>query len=1011
MPLSKCNLTTICTILFCCAFFSPALAQKDATLDIEKPEKYENRILGSDKTFTTRYTVPRRLMQSMSTHYNFFFNANIKIENVIAGAKQGFKDDYTELLPFYNYTLESTSAQKTELDSVLQKCNAGILLHDLRNEWIDDMYFLMGKAYFFKKDFDSAGITFQYLNYYFQPKTKEELGFRKFVGSNLNDEGNVYSVSTEEKTNVVQKVFSEPPRRNDALVWQLRTLIEDSAYGQASALIQTLRRDELFPTRLKASLEEMQAYLFYKNKVWDSAALHLSLALDNAADKAEKARWEYLIAQMYAGAKNKVEAEKYYGLAIKHTVDPILDVYARLNIIKLAQGENDQKIIEENIQQLLKMAKRDRYYNYRNIIYYMAAQMEMQRDNFENAKNLLLKGVKYNPEDLNQRNRSYLYLGDIAFQKKQYQLAFSAYDSLDIASPVIKDPDLITGRKTALAGVVERLEIIRVEDSLQRIAGLPEAEREKLLKAVAKKLSKERGLKESEAQSGGNTNNPFSNKASSDLFAASSEKGDWYFYNNSAKGKGFTAFRSAWGNRPNVDNWRRMADVNVQIKAPAEQGVPGEEGGEVAANSKLNPQDISYEGLLQTLPLTDEAIKNSNDTIQTALFELGKAFKDKFEDYAEAVKKYEELLNRFPETPYQEEALLDLNYCYTRLGLPIKAKQYRDLLAANFKQSKYLEYIDDPKGVELQKNKFEQEATRNYEKIYNLFIEGNFEQALAAKQHADSIYGQKYWPQQLLYIESIYYIKQREDGKAIDALQSLVQLNRDAPISKKAENIIRVLKKRNEIEDYLTNLEVTRATEDSVAAIEEPPVKKEEAEVPVVEAKPKEGVKEQVTTGAKPKATNVTTGKQPPLSRPAIDSSKFNKPAPKPQGGYNYNAADVHYVSIILNKVDVVYINEAKNAFARYNRENYYGQTIDIQIYPLDDENKLLLLSGFADASAAIGYVEKVKKVAGSQVVPWLAANKYSFTIISEPNLQVLKDKKDLGQYKNFVETNYPVQF
>ena len=134
MPNGKYTLTAILLLLFCGGYFSSAVAQKDVTLDIKKPEKYENRILGSDKTYTTKYKYPRRVLQSMSTHYNFFFNANIKINDVVAGAKMAFKDDFTELLPFYNYTLDATAAQKTELDSVLMKCNAGILLHDLRNE-------------------------------------------------------------------------------------------------------------------------------------------------------------------------------------------------------------------------------------------------------------------------------------------------------------------------------------------------------------------------------------------------------------------------------------------------------------------------------------------------------------------------------------------------------------------------------------------------------------------------------------------------------------------------------------------------------------------------------------------------------------------------------------------------------------------------------------------------------------------------------------------------------------
>ncbi|MFT3705033.1 MAG: hypothetical protein QM802_21885 [Agriterribacter sp.] len=966
------------------------MAQKDATLDIKKPDKYDKRVLGAEKTFTTKYTIPRKLIQNLSTHYNFFFNANIKLNDVVNGAKMGFRDDYTELLPFYNYTLDATAAQKTELDSVLMKCNAAILLHDLRNEWIDDMYMLMGKAYFFKKQMDSAGITFQYINYYFQPKTEGELGYKKYVGSNLNDNGNVYSVSTKEKTNIVNKVFNEPPGRNDALVWIVRTFIEDSAYGEASAMMQTLKRDELFPDRLKPALEEMEAYLFYKKGVWDSAATHLIPALDNAANHQEKARWEYLIAQLFALSKKRTEADQYYDECIKHTIDPVMEVYARLNKIRLAQGENDEKIIEENLQQLLKMAKRDKYYNYRAIIYYTAAQMEMQRNNFNGAKTWLLRSVKFSKEDLTQRNRSYLYLGDLAFERKEYELANSAYDSLDVNSPVVPNPELITQRKESLGGIIAKLQTIKLQDSLQKIAAMPEVERQKFLKAEAKKLRKLKGLKESDSL-GVNSNNPFANKTAPDIFAGNEGKGEWYFYNSALKSSGFSAFRNTWGTRPNVDNWRRIADVALQIKGPVKN--PGKNNAGADENKAAPEADISYEGLLKTIPLTAEALKASNDSIQNALFGLGKIFKDKFEDYAEAIKKYEDLLNRYPDTRYQEEALFDLNYCYTKLNLPAKAKQYRDLLGKNFKQSKYIEYIDDPKGVEEKKNKLKKDATKNYEQIYTLFLEGNFDEALKRKASADSVYGKQYWTQQLLYIEAIYHIKQRDDSAAIAALDNLIQLNKDAGIAKKAETMVNVLKKRSAIENYLTNLKVERATEDSV---------------PVIEDAPKAGVQQQVTPKVEqPKANEVKAPKET-AARPAIDSSLLKKPVPK-QSAYKYAPADQHLVMVILNKVDVVYINEAKNAFARYNRETYYGQQIDMSIYPLDDQNKLVIMTGFADAASALEYVDRAKKVAGAQIVPWLAADKYSLTMISAGNLEVLKTNKNLTEYKQFVDASYPV--
>ncbi|MFX9608420.1 hypothetical protein ABTU70_19495, partial [Acinetobacter baumannii] len=65
------------------------------------------------------------------------------------------------------------------------------------------------------------------------------------------------------------------------------------------------------------------------------------------------------------------------------------------------------------------------------------------------------------------------------------------------------------------------------------------------------------------------------------------------------------------------------------------------------------------------------------------------------------------------------------------------------------------------------------DATKRYEDIYNLFIEGRFEEAVLAKQKADNTYGRTYWTPQLLYIESIYYVKQRKDSIAINRLKSL----------------------------------------------------------------------------------------------------------------------------------------------------------------------------------------------------------------------------------------------
>ena len=65
-----------------------------------------------------------------------------------------------------------------------------------------------------------------------------------------------------------------------------------------------------------ADLEEVQAYWFYRQQMWDSAATHLVNALPNAENKQEKARWEYLIAQLYERVNKPELVEEYYNKAI-----------------------------------------------------------------------------------------------------------------------------------------------------------------------------------------------------------------------------------------------------------------------------------------------------------------------------------------------------------------------------------------------------------------------------------------------------------------------------------------------------------------------------------------------------------------------------------------------------------------------------------------------------------------------------------------------------------------------
>lgn len=974
---------------FSCANALFAQPNTEVAIEKDKPKQYETRKLGSEKTGEKKFTLLRRITQNTYTHYNYYFNASNKLNDVIERAKTSHKDDYTQLLPFYNYNLEATSKSKDDLDSIIYKCTAGILLHDLRNDWIDNLYILLGKAYLYRKDFDSAAGCFQYVNYVYAPKDE---GYDVPLGSNASNTKGVFTISTNEKRSLWKKITTKPPSRNESFIWQIRNYLEQDMLGEAAGLIGILRSDPLFPKRLKTDLHEVTAYWFYKQENYDSAAFHLRKSLDNAEDKSEKSRWEYLAGQLYHIAKNDSLAIRMYEQSIKHSIDPLLEVYARLNIVSLASGKK-KDALQENLNELLKLAKRDKYVDYRDIIYYAAAQLEMQRNSYNAAQNNLLKSVKYSVDNQQQKSTSFLALADLNYDLGNYIEARNFYDSVQIEA--VKGlpgnyKERITARKPALKIIADNLILIRVEDSLQRVALMPEVERTAYVKKTLKALRKAKGLKGTD-EGEGSYNTGVVDTKTTDLF--SDTKGEWYFLNNNLKSKGFSEFKTRWGKRNNVDNWRRQSAIDKLAGASAKKSPAMSDIDDVGDTKKpsldaggkeetaVEEEDLSFEGLMSKLPLTAERLDASQQKIQLAFFNNGETFQNSLEDYLPASHSYEKLLHRFDTFQKKEPALFNLYYCYQKLGLEGKADSVLNLLKSAFPDGSLTIKVEQGnKTPDKEKN---ETATKTYENIYNLFIEGKFEEAIASKNKADAIFGNKYWTPQLLFMESVYYIKQGDDSTATIKLTELIKLVPGTPMAEKATNMINVLKRRKEIEKYLTDLNVEKA--------EEPVERPIDLTAPTTEEEKKE---------AKKNGTAKTNDKQK-----AIDKKVDAKPtATAPKSAFSFVAADAHFVLLVMSNVDAVFVKESRLAFDQYNASKFYGQKIASDIYKYSADTSFILLGSFIDAGAAVDYVEKVRPQTPSAILSWIPANKYQYTIISNANLELLKTNRELEAYINLIK-------
>jgi hypothetical protein len=965
-------------------------AQVNPTYDLQKPKAFENRKLASELTPEKKINPIKRAKQNIVTHYNFHFNARNKLEKVIKNAKMAHQDTFTQLLTVFNYNLDNTAKQQQELDSVILKCNNGILLHDLRNDWVDDLYLLMGKSYFYQKKFDSAYDVFQYLNYNFQPREKDEAGMEKSIGSNLNNTGNVYTISSKEK-----KISSHQSVRNDALLWIARTLLEQGQTDEARGMLETLSRDKFFPRRLYNELFETRGDWFYRIKQYDSAAYYLKKSVSQLDNASEKSRRYYLIAQLLILAGQNEAADSSFEKAISLTTNPVMDAYAKISQIGLASASKDKETrINENIDALMTMAKKEKYAAYNSIIYAAAAQMEKSRNHNIEAISLFVRSNAALINDANARNSNNIEIAELAFESKDYPLAKRYFDSSNITGHLREKQ--MTIKKSVVTDLVKYLNVVSHEDSLQQVAALPERERNALLAETLKKIEKENSglLPERKNIGQAGQRSRFPEDQTGSLFPAAQQKGEWYFNNATLKAQGIQAFQLKWGNRPNEDNWRRSASATATARP-------------IASRSRLVQQQAveeddtpSIEKLARDLPLNAKSLQESNAKKANAARQLALIYKNKLGDCASSVQWHETLLQSNSNHPELEQVLFDLAICCSETGLSEKSNRYLAQLEQVNPSGELLQKFRNPELSAKKINEKSNAATETYQKIYDQFLSGDFKAAVAAKKIADSVYGQTAWTPQLMYIEAVYYVKSKEDSVAITTLKMISQLFPSSPLAQKAIQLSDVVRRRNEIEKELTSMAVLRVKEDSISLADNTELaKKVEQPEKTVQPIPPAIDNSVAAIVSPPKDTTQLKNPEPV----AI-------PAPVSNEKYTFNANAPHAIIMLMNNVDIVYINEAKRALSRYHSIKFPEKEFTIN-NDIIGNTPFIIISFFQNAAEAVSYFDQTQPIASKEIFPWLPSDKYKLYILSPDHLKTMMEEAKTNNFIKFIKAQFPGKF
>lgn len=181
-----------------------------------------------------------------------------------------------------------------------------------------------------------------------------------------------------------------------------------------------------------------------------------------------------------------------------------------------------------------------------------------------------------------------LTLGNLYWQQARYAEAQKAYaEAIGLIDKTHREYADITTRSEILDELVPHTNTIQLQDSLQHLAGMPEAERMAVIEnIIAQVIAREEAERKAAEEAERETNRlQMREEAESQLPATSiiskpgqgntttpqttqpaiGGKQDWYFYNPQLVEQGKAEFQRLWGRRKLEDNWRRKNKTVVAL--------------------------------------------------------------------------------------------------------------------------------------------------------------------------------------------------------------------------------------------------------------------------------------------------------------------------------------------------------------------------------------------------------------------------------------------------------------
>lgn len=748
---------------------------------------------------TKKNTAGSRWWHSFNARYNTYFNGSQAFIEGSLEKETGNHDDHTQMLPLYTVANKnSKSLGSSQFDRAIEKSEKAIRRHSIKArpawnkkrrktkkdiEWLNrreynpflwHAWLLLGKSQFQKGEFEEAAATFGYMARLYQ--TQETILAR-------------------------------------ARAWQAKCYVEMGWLYEAEDLIIKQRRDSI-PYRATADWDYTLADYYIHHESWPEAVTYLRKAIRHERRRKQRARMWYLMGQIESLQGHRQEAYDAYRHVIRLSPPYELEFNARIAQSEVMAATDARK----TINQLKRMARSDNNKDYLDQVYYAIGNIYLSQRDTTRAIAAYEEGNKKATRSGTEKGVLLLQLGNLYWQQEKYSDARRCYgEAIGLLDQDRKGYKELALRSKVLDELVPYTDAIHLQDSLQRLAVMPEAERNKAIDRVIEELIKKekeekRAQQEAEAeqqlaQQGGIGNTQTMTQQQQPT-RTSPQSNIWYFYNPQAVSQGKQRFEQQWGRRPNADNWQRSNLTVLKMDSEEEEnsedsessensensGQGSEPGDSIASDTNV-PDSIpsdphTREYYLAQIPFTEEQKAASDAIIMESLFHAGIILKDKLDNLTLSHKMLYRLVSQYPDYEHNDEAWYHLYLIYARQGRWDLANDALEHMKQRHQESQWTILLSDPYYAENQR--FGQHIEDSlYTATYEAFKAERYREVETNVQLSAQRFPNGQNRAKFLFIEGLSLLNNQKPDSCVARMKQIVENYPESEVSDMAGQIVK----------------------------------------------------------------------------------------------------------------------------------------------------------------------------------------------------------------------------